>query len=183
WTTGRISGTSPSWTRLLRMALFCLPECGGNNAVLHRRTWRMLHKGLDDDNAKGGASVWRRRGRHHRRRPKGPPTIARHPGAVRGPGPLTASRRTREICGPAYRRCSRSCRLRGTRGRCGPPCRSCSTTSGSGRSPVLRRRRLREIHGCRPSGNRHAFRRRDRQVRLGSLLGCRNRRRRRRSGT
>ncbi|CAN8022236.1 unnamed protein product [Ixodes persulcatus] len=128
-----------------------------------------------------GASVWRRRDRHRRALPTGGgrrPSPAR--GCARGRAPLTASRRTRAICGPAYRRCSRSCRLRDTRGRCGPPCRSCSTTSGSGRSPVPRSR------GCRPSESRHACRRRRRRRRRG-LLGFRgyrsHRRLHRRSGT
>lgn len=91
-------------------------------------------------------------------------------GCARGQAPLTASRRTRAICDPAYRRCSRSCHLRGTPGRCGPPCRSCSTTSGSGRTPVPPRNR-----GCRPSVIRHACRRHlRRRVHRGSLRGYRS---------
>ncbi|EEC00941.1 hypothetical protein IscW_ISCW000986, partial [Ixodes scapularis] len=83
WTIGRNSGTSPFWSKLLRMALFCLPECGGNNAVLHRRTWRMLHKGLDDDNAKGPRCGGGGTGIAGHCRPEGA-ADRRLPGAVRG---------------------------------------------------------------------------------------------------
>ncbi|CAN7998645.1 unnamed protein product [Ixodes pacificus] len=65
------------------MALFFLPECGGNNAVLHRRTWRMLHKGLDDDNAKGPRCGGGGTGIAGHCRPEGA-ADRRLPGAVRG---------------------------------------------------------------------------------------------------
>lgn len=78
---------------------------------------------------------------------------------------LTASRRSRAICGPVCRKCSRSCRLRGTRGRCVPPCRSCSKSVGSGQN----RRRLRlpcDLAGLRAYRRHRGLHRRGSQTHL-----------------